>query len=42
LAAASAALVRDGFALVLGHGGENVNGKLIGERHFGGDELDAT
>jgi len=27
---------------VLGHGGENVNDKLIGERHFGGDELDAT
>ena len=43
LAAASAALVRALIAsLVLSHGGENVNGELIGEWHVGGNELVAA
>jgi hypothetical protein len=29
-------------AFVLSHGGENVNGELIGEWHVGGNELDAA
>ena len=32
----------DRFALMLGDGRENVNGQAIGERHVGGDELDAA
>ena len=43
LAAASRLGARaDGFALMLGHGGENMNGELIGERHVGGNELNAA